>query len=129
MTREYWYDLLAKFPICTKCGINPHAINSQWCKPCINSRRKIAREADAGGWYKRLTPEQRQKRRARAVIHHSIKRGKMERKPCEVCGEPNGQAHHHNGYDKPHVKDVKFLCFKHHKEEEAKNNLLTVTTQ
>lgn len=39
--------------------------------------------------------------------------GKLEKKPCELCGNEKGQAHH-TDYRK-HIT-VKWLCFKHHRE-------------
>ncbi len=39
---------------------------------------------------------------------------KLPKQPCEVCGNEKAQAHHPD-YRKP--IDVKWLCFKHHREE------------
>jgi len=72
------------------------------------------------------TPERRAHRRrmkikhrdatlARSAVYGAIKRGDIERLPCEVCGDTKDiQAHHHKGYDKEHRLDVIFLCKKHH---------------
>jgi hypothetical protein len=51
------------------------------------------------------------KRRASIAVHNAVKRGKMTKLPCEVCGNPKSEAHHPD-YDKP--LDVMWLCRKHH---------------
>lgn len=119
-SREDWKSLLKRHPICTNCKTNPHSPNSQWCRACINARAKIRRKENAGLWYKLLTPEARNKRKARSHIHFMTKRGKMERKPCEVCGNSNSQGHHYLGYDRENFKKVRWLCLKHHREEEKR---------
>ncbi len=48
-----------------------------------------------------------EKYRARQMIGNATKIGKLERKPCEFCGNPKSQAHHHD-YSKP--LDVVWLC-------------------
>ncbi len=120
MTRKYWIELLQRNPICTNCNTEPHSPNSQWCRTCINARAKIRRKLNGGKWYKLLTPEQKKKRRARAAIYTDTSRGYIKRQPCEVCGDPKTQAHHYLGYDWENAKKVRHLCFKHHREEEAR---------
>ena len=46
------------------------------------------------------------------MVLNAIRDGKMERLSCEVCGA-KAQAHH-DDYSKP--LDVRWLCFKHHRE-------------
>jgi hypothetical protein len=43
-----------------------------------------------------------------------LKRGKLTKQPCQVCGNPDSQMHHED-YDKP--LDVTWLCLKHHLEK------------
>jgi len=57
-----------------------------------------------------LTPEQRRKSNARTYIRVYVRRGKLERRPCEHCGRA-AQAHH-GDYSKP--LDVRWLCRAHH---------------
>lgn len=66
----------------------------------------------------RKTKEQYEKRnpekvKARKAVDRAVRRGKLERLPCEVCGD-EAQAHH-DDYSKP--LDVRWLCFRHHREE------------
>jgi len=56
----------------------------------------------------------------RKRLYHKVwyagKTGKLERKPCEICGNLKSQAHHPN-YTKP--LEVVWLCLKHHRKEEG----------
>lgn len=55
-----------------------------------------------------------EKYRAHYLIYGAIKRGKMKRQACEVCGKPDAHAHHED-YSKPF--DVRWLCPLHHARE------------
>jgi len=53
------------------------------------------------------------KHAAHITVATAIKRGKLNKQPCEVCGSSNVHAHH-DDYTK-HL-EVRWLCPKHHKE-------------
>lgn len=53
---------------------------------------------------------------ARHAVGTAIRCGKLERHPCEICGDTNAQAHHDN-YDLPLA--VRWLCPVHHAELHA----------
>jgi len=59
-------------------------------------------------------PENQVKIKARNKIKHLCRTGKVQRGDCEVCGTPNGEAHHED-YSKP--LDVRWLCRKCHHDE------------
>ena len=59
---------------------------------------------------RRLHPE---KNRAYLKVKRAIKTGRLVKMPCEVCGDINVQAHHDDHF-KP--LEVRWLCFKHHRE-------------
>lgn len=104
------------------------------CKACTRADVKRAYHAnrDARREYERKrtqTPERRaaqreQTRRSRVVNRekwltrsrtaYAVRAGKLVRKPCEVCGAEQVEAHHPD-YAKP--LDVRWLCFKHHRAE------------
>jgi hypothetical protein len=50
---------------------------------------------------------------ARNILNKAVVRGDVERKPCEVCGNPKVDGHHED-YAKP--LEVRWLCRKHHME-------------
>ena len=56
-----------------------------------------------------------EKYKARNAIYNAVRDGRVERKPCEMCGDKKSQAHHED-YSKP--LDVIWLCrschVKHH---------------
>ena len=58
-------------------------------------------------------PEEKIKNKARNTVSRAIKGGKLERLPCQKCGELKVQAHHED-YSKP--LEVVWLCTIHHKE-------------
>lgn len=55
-----------------------------------------------------------QERWAQACLRSALRRGLIERLPCEVCGAVEVDAHHAN-YNEPMA--VKWLCRAHHKAE------------
>lgn len=50
---------------------------------------------------------------ARKALWEAVKKGKIDRGRCEVCGADRAQAHH-DDYSKPFI--VRWLCSKHHAE-------------
>lgn len=100
--------------ICPKCRINPVAASAVWCRECLNEKERNKRKSRKGLWYKNLTTEQRKKVLARKIFHMAKRLGKIKRQPCEVCGKLETQGHHHNGYEREHVLDVRWLCNEHH---------------
>jgi hypothetical protein len=58
-----------------------------------------------------LTDEQKRKDRCRSYAKVYLKRGKLTREPCVVCGNDAAQMHHPD-YGEP--LDVVWLCRKHH---------------
>lgn len=56
------------------------------------------------------------KYKANQKVNNAIRDGRLIRKPCEICGNKNSEAHH-NDYRK--YLDVRWLCFKHHRELHA----------
>lgn len=53
-----------------------------------------------------------EKPKARSIVANAVKRGRLIRQPCEVCGDQKSQAHHED-YSKP--LEVRWLCDPHHK--------------
>ncbi len=53
------------------------------------------------------------KDRARIRLRSAVAGGKIQKKPCEVCGNVKVDAHH-DDYSKP--LSVRWLCRKHHME-------------
>ncbi len=50
---------------------------------------------------------------AQVATASALRRGLIQRKPCEVCGAKKAEAHHPD-YDRPLL--VRWLCRKHHKQ-------------
>lgn len=111
------YTRKTPFPeLCGKCKQRPHSKGHKWCKECKN-------EAQREWWKKNQdwnseTPERWQKLLARHLVGNHLRRGKLFKLPCFICGALNVEAHHYLGYDKEHAADVLWLCTLHHREVE-----------
>lgn len=92
-----------------------------WRKRNPEKARQYSRDAHAA-----FSPEQRKKYRrsyyaanpeklkAHKAVSDALRRGKLERKPCEVCGANNRIHAHHDDYSKK--LDVIWLCHILHME-------------
>ncbi len=58
--------------------------------------------------------------KAREIVRTAVKRGKIEKQPCEECGNPDSQAHHED-YSKP--LDVTWLCPGCHSRKHVKKGV------
>ena len=71
--------------------------------------------------WRQMTPEENAQRlrdgqkayNARVWLCSNVRRGKIKRLPCEICGAEPAEGHH-DDYDKP--LEVRWLCFRHHRE-------------
>lgn len=72
----------------------------------LNARRAAKREAGES-YYDRV------KKKAQNSVGAAIRKGKMVRQPCEICGDPNAEAHHDDYSQK---RNVRWLCRAHHEE-------------
>lgn len=96
---------------CSKCGKpieESRKGRQRYCKGCHAEHMRNTRPK-----HSELNPEARKKANARAYLKTYIRRGKIKKQPCEICKDPNSEAHHED-YDKPLV--VIWLCRKHHLE-------------
>jgi hypothetical protein len=113
-------------PICSKCGIRPHASNTVWCKECRNAYAKERVRKNPGINSRRYdTPEGQRKRHARVIIYHLIALGLLTREPCAHCGAAadKSEAHHHKGYEGWNAIEIEWLCKSCHTKADMKMNL------
>ena len=96
---------------CSVCGTIHDLLTHRYCKAC---KARYMRE-----WRKchKLSVEQRRRANARSYLHTYVKRGKVLKQPCAVCGKP-AQAHHPD-YSQPLL--VVWLCPAHHHELHQKS--------
>lgn len=93
--------------ICPRCEKNPKEIGAPYCAECHAAKQREWRSKNP------MTDEQRMKANARSYLHVYVKRGKVKKGPCEVCGATEVEAHH-DDYTKP--LEVRWRCKDHHLE-------------
>lgn len=64
-------------------------------------------------YYAKYRAKHRDKIRARKLFNNAIKRGDIQRQPCEVCAQLNAEGHHPD-YTK--ALEVRWFCKAHHEE-------------
>jgi len=103
--------------LCSKCNLRPKLKYHHWCNECkLEATRKWL--STGVMLWKNMTDEQKKKAIARGMVNRDIARGKLKKKPCEVCGALNVEAHHHKGYEIENALDIQWLCPPHHDEAE-----------
>lgn len=107
---------------CPKC-LDRAAARARWQALTIEERReRISRrnrqrvQADDRRRHQQnlQDPDYVAKRHARQEVNKAIRRGDLDRGPCEVCGNPDAHAHH-DDYTRP--LDIRWLCTVHHAAE------------
>ena len=125
---------------CSKCGLEKGAGQfytrpaTSKCKECYTAdvRANYAKNRAKYARYERQrfqTPERKKmlrgyqknrrllhpdKAKAWQAVSYAVRNGHLKRQPCEVCGTTEKVQAHHDDYSKP--LDVRWLCFKHHRE-------------
>lgn len=124
-------------PFTCACGTRGaesfYSYNRTLCKACVKDRehkRYRAKRAEIAAYdrNRNATAKRRksqverslrhnavhpERKKARQAVNHAIQAGRLERQPCEVCGNPKAQGHH-DDYSKP--LQVRWLCHVHHRE-------------
>lgn len=95
---------------CSKCGepLEQSRRTQRYCKKCHAESMRLLRPK-----HSELYPEAKKRANARAYAKVYLRRGKLIKQPCIVCGDEDSQMHHAD-YDKP--LDVIWYCRKHHLE-------------
>lgn len=79
-----------------------------YCAPCQAAYMREWRETH------QPSEAEKAKGRARSYLNVYVRRGKITRLPCEVCGREPAEGHHHAGYE--HPLTVTWLCRMHHRK-------------
>lgn len=94
--------------------------------PKVSTMDRIATRKRRSAGTTQWTAENPEKTAAAVMVRREIAKGRMERLPCVVCGNPNSDGHHED-YAKP--LDVIWLCKKHHRAiHEFKRNSVVFAT-
>lgn len=96
---------------CSKCDgpLEETRLDKQrYCRKCHAMHMRATRPK-----HSELPYNRRIRANARAYANVYLRRGDIEKKPCEVCSSLDSQMHHPD-YSKP--KQVIWLCRKHHLE-------------
>ena len=94
-----------------------HRVKSQKARAEGRSANKEIIAKSRKAWMER----NREKKSAQNAVNNAVRDGRLERKPCEVCGDPDSQGHHED-YSKP--LDVRWLCARHHADRHLELNRL-----
>lgn len=118
---------LNKCKVCTRLDVAARYRSPEGRKKVAEYERKRAqsnhRRAKALEYQRERRKRNPEKAKAHSAVSNAIRDGRLVRKPCEICGDPNSQAHH---LDYNHPLAVRWMCFKHHREI---GHGQTVTTQ
>lgn len=106
--------LLGKCKECTKADVKARYALTIADRQAYEARRNATpeRQAKLRAAHRKHNQNNPEKAHARNAVAFALKMGKIQRQPCEVCGDPKSEAHHED-YAKP--LDVKWLCFFHHR--------------
>lgn len=116
--RESYYRVKGE---CKTCSIE---LSSAWQLRNPESRAKIQRRYASTSHgkeavrrsYASQSERHPERIKARGKLSNAIRRGKIQKQPCQVCGNLRVEAHHHD-YSKP--LDVVWLCGLDHRRQHS----------
>lgn len=94
--------------LCSSCGLRARLQYHRYCNECKIAAHKKWRR----GKGRNRSPIARTKKTARHYINTRIKRGKMKRLPCLICGSTPTEFHHLSYHARSTTGQ--FLCKLHH---------------
>lgn len=103
--REYMREYRRRRPLTDEQRQRARARSADWIAANPERAREQARRY-------RERADTKVKRDARLALNNAIRRGEIQRQPCEVCGTELRVHGHHDDYTKP--LDVRWLCVAHH---------------
>lgn len=108
---------LGKCKECTKADVSEnYAMRrrqySDYDKKRFKTPERKAQMKEAQRIRRKKNPE---KYKAYNAVSNAVRVGRLVREPCVYCGDPKSQGHH-DDYSKP--LDVRWVCFKCHREKE-----------
>lgn len=93
---------------CSRCPRVKEVASKRYCRECANAYNREWRKTHS------LTEFQRAKANTRSKTKVYVRRGKIKKLPCNICGATEKvQAHHHDYND---FKNVEWLCFSCHRD-------------
>lgn len=94
---------------------NPYGIHTlcRECKLKYDKHLRVKDRVKIGERWKRYRIQHAQKFSAREKTQYLVKKGRIEKKNCEVCGSSKSEIHHK---DYSNFMDIEWLCRKHHLE-------------
>lgn len=101
---SYWSNRYQKTFVRAHCDECKRSYTRAWRK-----RNPKKHTIHTSRWAKR----NKNKQSAHQKVYRALLSGKLEKEPCEICGETKVFAHHED-YKKPLI--VNWLCEKHHKK-------------
>ena len=109
-----------KMSACKTCHraaviVNRSAKREQYAEYERRRFQDVGRKARVHEYVRAHNKRHPDRSKARTAVGNAVRDGRIIRSACEVCGSPKSQAHHAD-YSKP--LDVRWLCFKHHRELE-----------
>lgn len=94
--------------LCSKCD-NARAVRSNYCLSCKAAYQREWLKANP------LSFEARQKDSARSTVGTNLRRGKIQKGLCEICGDAETIARIMD-YDNPLI-GLRWLCKRHHRDD------------
>lgn len=94
---------------CSKCGNIKERLGQSYCNSCHAEYARLNRPK-----HSELNDLARIKANARAYLHEYVRRGKVQKLPCLICGTTENLEAHHHDYSKPLA--VEWYCRTHHLE-------------